>query len=534
MKNQRVLIFLVILVLLVRAGYYFAQPDVCTDHISQMAMAHNFMDGNGFSFKFIDAQQQVYYKTHIQWPPLYPFLLALVSFITANTLLSSFIIQIAVLLFLVIIWRKIFNLFKNLVAEEAYFYFISFLIISTSILNNINTILVVALLILSLSIYFLFAYLFLDKSRKLNLFLSSLFASLLFWTHYSYFLTAFYPAVVLFVIFYTGRDKAYFFASLNAFFTSLVFASGVLIYNYLSTGLINYMDNPGIWKAGFFPEHLRLTDPFFVNAFFNTGYLPANLFFFSKNYHGFLTLLFQIASFIILLVIAFLFLRIRKSKSVISNSTSLLFIPFFVIIVLTISFLLYFTLHYHEIPIPGWTHLGDSRYLSSVYLSIITIFILFLFVKVEYIKPRLVKIFKVVLFAFILVSLCINIYLAAGHWGKYSFINNNKAERDYEKLFDNLKLELSEGKVPVFVKNDLTVLSFRMSQYAGTAGISLNELNRMKKIPSNMVFFFILPETKNYRDVDFQLRKWSERFNLVNLGVVDTKFTLYKVNNPEY
>ena len=532
MKNQRVLIFLVTLVLLVRAGYYFAQPDVCTDHISQMAMTHNFMDGNGFSFKFIDAQQQVYYKTHIQWPPLYPFLLALVSLITANTLLSSFIIQIAVLLFLVIIWKKIFNLFKNLVAEETYFYFISFLIISTSILNNINTILVVALLILSLSIYFLFAYLFLDKSRKLNLFLSSFFASMLFWTHYSYFLTAFYPAVVLFIIFLNGKEKAYFFSSINSFFTSLVFTSGVLLYNYLTTGFINYMDNPGIWEAGFFPEHLRLTDPFFVKAFFNTSYLPVNLFFFSKNYHGFLTLLFQFVSIIILFVIVFLYLRIRKSNSISSKNTSLLFIPFFVIIVLTISFLLYFTLHYREIPIPGWTHIGDARYLSSVYLSIITIFILFLFVKVDYINPKIVKIFKGVLFTFILISLCMNIYITAGYWGKYSFNNNNKTERDYEKLFDNIKLEISEGKSPVFINNELTVLSFRMSQYAGAAGISLNELKRMKKISSNMVFFFILPETKDFRDVDFQLQKWSERFNLVNIGMVDTKFTLFKVINP--
>jgi len=294
------------------------------------------------------------------------------------------------------------------------------------------------------------------------------------------------------------------------------------------------MDNPGIWEAGFFPEHLRLTNPFFVNAFFNTGYLPANLFFFSKNYHSFLTLLFQIASFIILLVIVFLYLRIRKSKSVSSNSTALLFIPFFAIIVLTISFLLYFTLHYHEIPIPGWTHIGDARYLSSVYLSIITIFILFVFVKVDFINPKIVKIFKGALYAFILVGLCINIYITVGHWGKYSFRNNNKAEKNYELLFDNLKLELSEGKLPVFINSELTVLSFRMSQYAGTAGIRLNELNGMKKIPSNMVFFFILPEIKNYREVDFQLHNWGERFNLVKLGVVDTKYTLYKVNNPNY
>ena len=179
----------------------------CTDHISQMAMAQNFLDGNGFSFKYLNVQGEIYYKTHIQWPPLYLLILAFISFITANSLVSSFIIQIAALLLLAIIWKKTFNLFSNLVSDEAYFYFISLLIISTSILNNINTILVFALLLLSLSIYFTFAYLFEDKSKKLNLVLSAFFAASLFWTHYSYFLVAFYPQLFYLSFFIQIRVK---------------------------------------------------------------------------------------------------------------------------------------------------------------------------------------------------------------------------------------------------------------------------------------------------------------------------------------
>jgi hypothetical protein len=107
--------------LLARVAYYFAQPDMSTDHLSQMAMAQNFMDGNGFSFKYLNAQGEIYYTTHIQWPPLYPFLIALLGFVTGNLLLSSFILQIAVLILLVITWRKTFNLFSSFLTEEAYF-----------------------------------------------------------------------------------------------------------------------------------------------------------------------------------------------------------------------------------------------------------------------------------------------------------------------------------------------------------------------------------------------------------------------------
>lgn len=531
MKKQGVLILLITLVLLIRVAYYFAQPDLSTDHISQMAMTQNFMEGHGFSFKFLDTQQQIYYNTHIQWPPLYPLLLSIITLITANTLLSSFIIQIAVLLFLVIIWKKIFNLFKPFISEEAYFYFISLLIISTSILNNINTILVFALLLLSLSIYFTFAYLFLDKSKKLNLFLSALFASLLFWTHYSYFLVAFYPVVVLFIIFYSGKNRTYLYGAFSSFVISLSFTSGVLIYNYLTTGFINYMDNPELWDAGFFPEHLLLTDPFFLNAFFKTAYLLDYLF--THNQHILITFSFQLISFLILTIIVILFLRLRKNKNILFEKTSQLFIPFFVIIVLTISFLLYFTLRYHEIPRPNWTHIGDARYLSGVYLSIIAIVIMLVFVNADHINKKIVSFFKVVLICLIFISLSINIYITVEHWGKYS-LKADSYEVPYDdlrELFDNIKLELSRGNQPVFIDNDLTVRSFRISQYAGAAVINANEVKVIEQFPSNIVFFFILPEQKYYRDEDHQLLEWGKRFNMNNTGKVYNNLALYKVNN---
>jgi len=529
MTKRAVLISLITLILLVRVVYYFAQPDLSTDHLSQMAMAQNFMEGHGFSFKYLNDQAEVFYSTHIQWPPLYPFLLALVSFITANTLLSSFIIQISVLLFILIIWKKIFKLFEPLIPKEAYFYFTSLLIISTSILNNINTILVFAILLLSISLYFTFAYLFLDKTKKLNLTLSVFFASLLFWTHYSYFFVAFYPAVVFFIIFYLRKDKTYLFGGLGSFIISLTVTSGVLIYNHTATGFINYMDNPELWDAGFFPEHLLLTDPFFLNAFFKTAYLLDYLF--TTNQHILIAFAFQILSFLILTLIIILFLRLRKNKNISFEKTSQLFIPFFVIIVLTISFLLYFTLHYHEIPRPNWTHIGDTRYLSAVYLSIIAIVVMLIFVNADYINRKIIQAAKAIMICLIFINVTINIYITFDHWGKYSFEADSYEAPydDLQELFDNIKLEISNGNLPVFIDNDLTVRSFRISQYAGAAVINSSEVEKNDEFPSNMVFFFILPEAEQYRDEDYQILNWGKRFKLNNIGKVYNNLDLMKV-----
>lgn len=510
--------------------YFYAQPDLTTDHLSQMAMSQHFLEGNGFSFKYVDSDLNVFYSTHIQWPPLYPFILALISFVITNLLLSSFIIQIAVLVSLVVIWKKIFTLFNNFISEEAFFYFISLLIISTSIINNINTILVFSLLLLSLSLFFIFSYL-LDNGSKFALFLSSFFASLLFWTHYSYFFVAFYPAIVFGVVFYLQKEKKYLFAALISSAISLIVTSGELVYNYITTGFINYMDNPHIWDSGFFPGQLLLTDPFFLNAFFNSSYIYHYIL---KTEHDvLLAISLQIISFSILVMICFLILKLRKNKSLTFDTSSLLFLPFTAIIFTTILFLLYFTLHYHEIPRPGWTHIGDPRYLSPVYLAILAIIVLLLFIKADYFNKKFLSIARQLMLILIILSLGINIFITNKEWGNYSFKKNiyKAPEVELQDLFNNIKLETALGKIVVFIDNDLTVRSLRISQYAGAAVINSKKAININEFNSNFVFYFFLPVKEQFRAEDYKLMEWGEKFNSKIIGKVYSNLNLYKVNS---
>ncbi len=531
MKQTRFLWMLVFALVLVRILYYYAQPDMSTDHLSQMAMAQNFLNGNGFSFQYLNSNAEIYYETHIQWPPLYPLILALLGLITSNLLLSSFIIQTAVLLLLIIVWRKTFALLKDYITEEAYFYFISFLLISTSILNNINTILVFALLLLSVSLYFTFAYLFKEKSR-LNIIFSASFAALLFWTHYSYFFVAFYPAVVMLILYALRKDKDYFITGAGLFTISLTIVSGVIIYNFLTTGNINYMDNPEIWDAGFFPEHLLLTDPFFLNAFFKTSYLFDYIW---KNQQELIiTLAFQIISLTILVLIVLFFARLKKNKVQPFEKTSQIFIPFFVIIILVLVFLLYFTLRYHEIPRPNWTHIGDPRYMSGVYMSVAAIVVMLLFTKTNYISNKVVNAVKLFLLVLIFINLGINIYITTDHLGKYSFAKNayKVPYNDLTDLYYNIKQAQDDGNIPVFIDNDLTVRSVRLSQYAGAAVVHLRVLKTINDFHPDMVFFFILPEEENYRDEEYHLIEWAKDKEIHTMGKVYSTLELKKIYKP--
>ena len=196
--------------------------------------------------------------------------------------------------------------------------------------------------------------------------------------------------------------------------------------------------------------------------------------------------------------------------------------PFTVVIALTLGFLLYFSLHYHEIPRPGWTHIGDPSYLSPVYLSIFSIFILLLFAKAVLYNTKVLAVFKSVLIGLIFINLAINVYITFKEWGNYTLENNiyKVPNSDLEELYENIKLELSKGYQPVFIDNELTVRSFRISQYAGAAAINANELKTIDQIPSNLVFFFILPEEEFFREEDNQLVNWGKKYNLKIIGKV--------------
>lgn len=528
MKKCKLYCLLLTIIILVRIAYYIVIPDIYSDNIAHMAIAQNFMEGHGFSYKYISSEKEIYYKTDIMSPPLYPFFLALITFITKDPLMSSFIVQILSLLLMAFTWEKIFNLFKPYISDDGYFYFISLLFVSTSIFNVINTILILALLFLTISLYFTFRFILLEKSKRINIIISSIFSSLLFWIHYSYFFVAFYPTIVLLIIYYLKRSKIPFTTILISFSTSLIISAGLLTYNYLTTGHLNYMENPEIWETGFFVEHLLLINPFFINAFLKSDYL--NHYLIGTSTYTLLNIGIQFISFTVFALIVFLYLKLRKLITSPSEKLHLLFIPFGTVFILVILLLLYPSLRYSEIPLPGWTHIGDSRYLSAVFLSIIAVVIILLFTKVNYLSEKIRKYGKMMLMSIIIINLLICIYSVFTHLDYYNYkANDYNHKNDHQDLYNNIRSEVSEGNLPVYIDNDLIVDSFRMSQLAKAATIKFKEAVKIEEFPKTMVFFFTIPGVNKLRDKDQKLLDWAKRFDTKEVGQIRTNIHLYRV-----
>jgi hypothetical protein len=122
------------------------------------------------------------------------------------------------------------------------------------------------------------------------------------------------------------------------------------------------------------------------------------------------------------------------------------------------------------------------------------------------------------------------VYAFISELGKYSY-KTSTYNQGHQDLINNIKLELSEGNLPVFIESGLIVDSFRMSQLARAAVIHVNEIKNIKQFPPHIVFFFTLPDEKSFRDIDYQLIEWGNQFSIEKIGQVRTVLSLYKVKN---
>jgi hypothetical protein len=153
--------------------------------------------------------------------------------------------------------------------------------------------------------------------------------------------------------------------------------------------------------------------------------------------------------------------------------------------------------------------------------------------KEDYISKKIKSVIKVAMFILIFSNLFINIYITLVHWGKYSYDADTYVSPDNElhSLFDNIIFELKSGNIPIFIDNELTVRSARISQFAGAAVINSRDVLNIEKFPEKVIFFVILPDAENFRNEDIQLLEWSKLFYSRKVGSVYDHLNLYKVNN---
>lgn len=517
---------LLILVFIIRVLYFLAQPDTCTDHVTQMALAENFMNGNGVSLAYVseDDISKAVYKTNIQWPPAYIVVLSLLTFLTKDFLLSSFIIRNFSLLLLLIIMYKIFSFFKDIVQDNYLLILFSFVLITTSIYNNINTILVLPLVLTFLSFFLFLKYYFSEGKYIQSLLIASIISSLNFWFHYSYFILTFYIPIIMLFLRLKNKENINFSHIFLSFFIVIVIDSLLIVYNKLFAGSINYMENPNIWEKGLFLKNLLLIDPFFINSLFKTVYL--NQFFLDSTFFRVILHFFSFLVFISIwigLKKLYRILNINLKKKFLFLLVNLLFI-----FLLNILILLFLSLHYYEIPRPGWTHIGDPRYLSISYLVIILIIFIIGYNKINY-DSFISKIFRIIFISFLFLNIFLNVYNVK--------INLNSPFRDTQLIFSdgdlkdlycNIKKIKDSDKKVVFIDNGATVRQLRMAAFAGAYICDSNYfLNKELKTSQEIACIFpILFD--DMRKIDIKLLEFGEKNNFVKIGEINNQH-LYKI-----
>ncbi len=499
--------------LFIRIFYYIVQPDLCSDNILYMATARSFMNGNGVSIPYVnyDDISKITYKTSIESPPAYSVILSLITIITKNFLLSDFIIRIIFIFITFYYCYKILMLYNEIISIRGIIFAVSFIIISSSILNNINTILIPPLSITSASLYY-FIRLYNSNLRIKEIIFISLLVSMNVWFHYTYILVPFFIPLV-FIRDYIKRKNI---QTLKSAIISLLIIvpviSLLLLYNYLEAGNIIYMDASSKWEKGFFVSNLQYFDPIFLSALIKLVYFSN----FIKNQQYF----FLLSHFISFLIFIALILSFYKFKKVQSRKIINLFHIFFYVAILILFLLIYTSLRYYEVPRPGWSYVGDPRYFSIVYLTIILLLFLLGFNKIYY-SSKLAKIIRLMLVFFFMVNFLANILIIKSHFGgKYFDLEFNIEKEPFYDLYHNINSMVNSGKKVVYIDNGATVRQVRIAALAGAiicdSSYFLN--NTIRTSEEIICVFYIF--TKDSREIDKNLNDFGIENNYYKIGEV--------------
>jgi hypothetical protein len=521
------LLILLITTVLVRVVYFYVEPDLSTDHITQMAVANNFVSGHGISLAFADTSnpETTIYKTHIQWPPLYPVILGGLYIVTGNHLISTFIFRIAACLILVYLWNRIIKSFIPTISAPNRFLLLSLITISTSVFNSLNTILILPLIFFAISFYF--SFVFISKTNNLkSLILASFFSGLMVWSHYSFILPSFSLPFSLLLLYIFRRERQYLFSGIIGFSVIIFLILLLFFYNFYFSGRINYMENQGIWEKGFFLNHLLAIKPMFLDALFKTEYLKP---LFNKSI---LIVLFDVAlhtlSFSIFIVVLIVLIKNAvKSYHLKSNIHFFIVASSFVFILLNIVLLSYFSLHYKELPRPGWTHLGEPRYWGNIYLLILLLIVYSIsFFESEKIKRSL----SIILILFVTLNLSINVIIIKKDFIFKGFDLNSLMEKDQLKdLYLKIESLKSEGKYVIFADTELSVRSVRLAALAGGSIIDPSFLNENVFLKNGVIVFGLF-KNENVFCKETNLRHLLKSRSYEIFGSIGKDVILYKLN----
>jgi len=522
-RYLRLLLFITIAV---RIGYFFSEPDFCTDHITQMATANNLAKGHGISLAYAETSNLslTIYKTHIQWPPLYSLILTGLYFITGNHLISSFLLRIAVCIMLVIFWNKIVKSFIPSISATNRFLLLSLITISTSVFNSLNTILVLPLILFTISFYY--SLVFVSNGNKVRyLLFASFFSGLMVWSHYSLILPAFYLPFTFFLFFVLKRIRQYLLNAITSFSVIFFLILLLFFYNLYFSGTLNYMENPGIWEKGFFLKQLFAIKPLFIDALFKTDYLKP---FFIKSGLGtlFVIALQALSLFVFVFVLSVL---VKKNASVQTSNSNIHFFlvtSSFVFILLTLTLLSYFSLNFKELPSPGWTHLGETRYWGNAYLLILFLIVFSMgFLKFEKIK----RISSAILILFVALNLSVNVIIIKKDYSLRGFNLDNLMKKDQlNDLYSEIKSLKTEGKNVIFADTELSVRSARVASLAGASIIDPSFLNVNINLRNNILIFGLF-KNENVLGKEKNLRLLLKSDSYRVIGSIGDDVILYKL-----
>lgn len=446
MKLKTRLTIIILFATITRLLLLYYYPLHLTDYHLIQTAADNLINGYGMGFQRSSVQDlSIFYFEGLRlWPPLVTIITALMNWITGNPLLAdSILVSIGMIGLIWIIYKlaKKMNLNENWIQILLLFLAVNPEIIKQPGLGDIISaafcmwgILVTADWIKSGSRKNVLQIL----AIALVIFLPSAF-------RYQYYpISALLPMAILLYATYE-KDKKLLKAGLVCLTVvmSLIFLQEIMLYWYTKHTITTFIEKD---NKGIYPGNLTETYPFFFKTFLNTSYIE-------NTFQSFLLQVrkrYFLLSF--LLFGGWLYLLIRKTKSISKKEVAITWLLVTVLIVIIVTLAGLSATHESQLNVHGkWTYVMEGRYYIVPSLLILLLSIWLLQEKQKNLNRNLRKAITVFLTMSLMYNGLLTIKFYYNIVNKNLPIHKNKMKGERQIIGDFLYKQASESNIPMVI-----------------------------------------------------------------------------------
>lgn len=371
LSSKKAVVACILIAILSRSLYYYYFFKLANDRVALILTSQNIIDGKGMTIArvFMNDLSEKIYVPFVGWPPLYPFLLAMVIKLFDNSqIMATYLLDIiSCIIYFIYLW-KITSILKFPLWSRNLFILIQGFLLPDYVVSTHPTDLMGLGFVLGFW-YYIALYNTKENSPKLTLLKALIFAILASFIRYQYIPVCVAPFLFFGIRFlFIEKNKKWKALTFGLIVLTSAIAVLLLVQKQYSSQYVFLPDN----ITGFFPRNILKLHPVVTASLVNIDFLTMQLTSVTKYSYTYITTILRIINYPVFFILLFSgviwifrFLFRNEKISHIGWVTGCILST---TLVLELIFMSLTQTHTNNYVLRNWTYLAEGRYFALAIL----------------------------------------------------------------------------------------------------------------------------------------------------------------------